>query len=138
MPLVIGHEFAGEIVELGRNVTDLRIGQRCFGRRSPHRPHIASVPRRQVPPRPRKSRGIGVNEQGAFADYLRLPAFNVVPLPETIPDEIGAILDPLGNAVHTCTVFRSRRRGRPHHRAPGRSASWPPLSRGMSVRAMSS
>jgi threonine 3-dehydrogenase len=46
-----------------------------------------------------------VNEPGAFAEYLRLPAFNVVPLPDTIDDEIGAILDPLGNAVHTALSF---------------------------------
>ena len=51
------------------------------------------------------TRGIGVNVQGAFAQYLRLPAFNVVPLPDDIPDEIGAILDPLGNAVHTALSF---------------------------------
>ena len=46
-----------------------------------------------------------MNEQGAFAEYLRLPAFNVVPLPDAIDDEIGAILDPLGNAVHTALSF---------------------------------
>jgi threonine 3-dehydrogenase len=46
-----------------------------------------------------------VNEPGAFAQYLRLPAFNVVPLPDAIDDEIGAILDPLGNAVHTALSF---------------------------------
>ena len=46
-----------------------------------------------------------MNEPGAFAQYLRLPAFNVVPLPDSIDDEIGAILDPLGNAVHTALSF---------------------------------
>jgi threonine 3-dehydrogenase len=46
-----------------------------------------------------------VNEQGAFAEYLALPAFNVVPLPDEIDDDIGAILDPLGNAVHTALSF---------------------------------
>ena len=46
-----------------------------------------------------------MNEQGAFAEYLCLPAFNVVPLPDEIDDEIGAILDPLGNAVHTALSF---------------------------------
>ena len=52
-----------------------------------------------------ETKGIGVNIPGAFAEYLRLPAFNVVPLPDTIDDEIGAILDPLGNAVHTALSF---------------------------------
>jgi len=46
-----------------------------------------------------------VNEQGAFAEYLRLPEFNVVLLPDEISDDIGAILDPLGNAVHTALSF---------------------------------
>lgn len=51
------------------------------------------------------TRRIDVNTRDAFAQYLRLPAFTVVPLPDDIPDEIGAILDPLGNAVHTALSF---------------------------------
>ena len=104
VPLITGHEFAGEIVALGRNVTDLAIGQRCSGEG-----HLIGKTSRQS--RAGKfhldpaTRGIGVNEAGAFAEYLRLPAFNVVPLPDAIDDEIGAILDPLGNAVHTALSF---------------------------------
>ena len=104
VPLITGHEFAGEIAELGRNVTDLAIGQRCSGEG-----HLIGKTSRQS--RAGKfhldpaTRGIGVNEQGAFAEFLRLPAFNVVPLPDAIDDEIGAILDPLGNAVHTALSF---------------------------------
>ena len=104
VPMITGHEFAGEIVELGRNVTGLEIGQRCSGEG-----HLVEMDSRQsragqfhLDP---GTRGIGVNEQGAFAEYLRLPAFNVVPLPADIPDEMGAILDPLGNAVHTALSF---------------------------------
>lgn len=104
VPLITGHEFAGEIVEVGRHVTDLQIGQRCSGEG-----HLIGKQSRQsragkfhLDP---ETRGIGVNEQGAFAQYLRLPAFNVVPLPDVIDDEIGAILDPLGNAVHTALSF---------------------------------
>lgn len=104
VPLVTGHEFAGEIVELGSDVTDLEIGQRCSGEG-----HLIGKHSRQsragkfhLDP---ETRGIGVNEQGAFAEYLALPAFNVVPLPDEIDDEIGAILDPLGNAVHTALSF---------------------------------
>ncbi len=102
--LVTGHEFAGEIVEIGKNVEGLTIGQRCSGEG-----HLIGKKSRQS--RAGKfhldpaTRGIGVNEQGAFAEYLRLPAFNVVPLPDEIDDEIGAILDPLGNAVHTALSF---------------------------------
>lgn len=104
VPMITGHEFAGEIVELGRNVEGLEIGQRCSGEG-----HLIGKNSRQS--RAGKfhldpaTRGIGVNEQGAFAQYLRLPAFNVVPLPDEISDDIGAILDPLGNAVHTALSF---------------------------------
>ena len=104
VPLITGHEFAGEIVELGRDVEGLELGQRCSGEG-----HLIGKTSRQS--RAGKfhldpaTRGIGVNEQGAFAEYLRLPAFNVVPLPDEISDEIGAILDPLGNAVHTALSF---------------------------------
>jgi threonine 3-dehydrogenase len=52
-----------------------------------------------------ETRGVGVNIPGAFADYVTIPAFNVVPLPDDVDDEIGAILDPLGNAVHTALAF---------------------------------
>jgi len=104
VPLITGHEFAGEIVEIGRNVTGLSVGQRCSGEG-----HVVGTDSRQsrsgrfhLDP---GTRGIGVNVQGAFAEYLCLPAFNVVPLPDDIPDEIGAILDPLGNAVHTALSF---------------------------------
>ena len=104
VPLITGHEFAGEIAEKGRNVDDLEIGQRCSGEG-----HLIGRHSRQsrsgrfhLDP---ETRGIGVNEPGAFAEYLRLPAFNVIPLPDAIPDEIGAILDPLGNAVHTALSF---------------------------------
>ena len=104
VPLVTGHEFAGEIVELGRNVTDLKIGQRCSGERHliGHQSRQSRSGKFHLDP---ETRGIGVNEPGAFAQYLRLPAFNVVPLPDEIDDEIGAILDPLGNAVHTALSF---------------------------------
>ena len=52
-----------------------------------------------------ETRGIGVNIPGAFAEFVRVPAFNIVPLPDDVDDEIGAILDPLGNAVHTALSF---------------------------------
>ena len=85
VPLITGHEFAGEIVEIGRNVEGLEIGQCCSGEG-----HLIGKKSRQS--RAGKfhldpaTRGIGVNEQGAFAQYLKLPAFNVVPLPDAIDD----------------------------------------------------
>ena len=104
VPLITGHEFAGEIVELGSAVKGLALGQRVSGEG-----HLVGKESRQS--RAGKfhldpdTRGIGVNEPGAFAQYLRLQAFNVVPLPDDISDDIGAILDPLGNAVHTALSF---------------------------------
>lgn len=104
VPLIVGHEFAGEIVELGAQVEGLHIGQRVSGEG-----HLIGKESRQsragkfhLDP---QTRGIGVNEPGAFAQYLCLNAFNVVPLPDDISDDIGAILDPLGNAVHTALSF---------------------------------
>jgi threonine 3-dehydrogenase len=123
-------------VEIGRNVEGLSLGQRCSGEG-----HLIGKTSRQsragkfhLDP---ETRGIGVNEQGAFAEYLRLPAFNVVPLPDSIDDEIGAILDPLGNAVHTALSFDlwARTCWSP---ARGPSASWPPPSPGTPARATSS
>ncbi len=104
VPLVVGHEFAGVVVEVGKNVTSVVKGQRVSGEG-----HLVGKTSRQsrsgkfhLDP---ETRGIGVNEPGAFAEYLALDAFNVVPLSDAIDDDIGAILDPLGNAVHTALSF---------------------------------
>ncbi len=101
VPMITGHEFAGEIVEIGARVTrPLTVGQRVSGEG-----HIidmdseaARMGRFHLDP---NTQGIGVNRPGAFAQYLALPAFNVVPLPERVSNELGAVLDPFGNAVHT-------------------------------------
>ena len=99
VPMITGHEYSGEIVELGSHVEGLHIGQRVSGEG-----HVvgmlsrnARAGRFHLAP---DTKGIGVNLPGAFAEYLSLPAFNVVPLPEAVSLEMGAILDPLGNAVH--------------------------------------
>ncbi|TKT82425.1 L-threonine 3-dehydrogenase [Aquamicrobium sp. LC103] len=104
VPMVVGHEYAGEIVETGSNVRWLHVGQRVSGEG-----HVIGMTSRaarggrfHLDP---ETKGIGINIPGAFAEYLRLPAFNVVPLPDDIDDELGAILDPLGNAVHTALSF---------------------------------
>ncbi|SDE26369.1 L-threonine 3-dehydrogenase [Kordiimonas lacus] len=100
----VGHEFAGEIVELGSEVKGLQIGQRvsaeghitcghCRNCRAGQR-HLC-----------RNTEGIGVNRPGAFAEYISVPAVNICPLPEGVSDELGAILDPLGNATHTALSF---------------------------------
>jgi len=104
VPMVVGHEYAGVIVELGAAVKHLSLGQRVSGEG-----HVVTQGSRasragrfHLDP---ATRGVGVNLPGAFAEYLVLPAFNVVPLPDSIDDELGAILDPLGNAVHAALAY---------------------------------
>jgi threonine 3-dehydrogenase len=103
-PMTIGHEYAGEIVELGANVRRLKLGQRVSG--EGHvigmRSRASRGGRYHLDP---ETRGIGVNIPGAFAEFVRVPAFNIVPLPDDVDDELGAILDPLGNAVHTALTY---------------------------------
>lgn len=104
VPMITGHEFAGEIVEVGPDVTNLKPGQRVSaeGHLVGNNSRAARAGKYHLDP---DTKGIGVNVPGAFAQFVRVPAFNVVPLPESIPDDIGAILDPLGNAVHTALAF---------------------------------
>ena len=104
VPMIVGHEFAGEIAEVGAEVTELRKGQRVSGEG-----HVVGMKSRasragkyHLDP---DTKGIGVNLPGAFAEYLKIPAFNIIALPDAVDDEIGAILDPLGNAVHTVLAF---------------------------------
>jgi threonine 3-dehydrogenase len=104
VPLTIGHEFVGTIVEVGSEVTGLRAGQRVSGEG-----HLTCglcrncrAGRRHLCPR---TVGLGVQRPGCFAEYVSLPAANVFLLPDSIPDEIAAFLDPLGNATHTALSF---------------------------------
>lgn len=105
VPMIFGHEYSGEIVELGSAVTrDLNVGQRVSGEG-----HVIDLNSQAA--RAGKFHldpgtiGVGVNRQGAFAEYLSIPSFNVIPLPDDVSDDIGAILDPFGNAVHTAQQF---------------------------------
>lgn len=104
VPMITGHEYAGEIVEVGSDVDNLKVGQRVTGEG-----HVVGMNSRasragkyHLDP---NTKGIGVNLPGTFAQYAKIPAFNIIPLPDEIDDEIGAILDPLGNAVHTALAF---------------------------------
>ena len=104
VPMVVGHEFGGVIEEVGADVTRVTPGLRVSGEG-----HVVGEKSRAV----RAGRfhldpdtkGVGVNMPGAFAEYLVIPAFNVVPLPDEVAMEQAAFLDPLGNAVHTATAF---------------------------------
>ena len=104
VPMVVGHEFVGEIVDCGPAATKYRIGQRVSGEG-----HIVCGACRNCRAGRghlcRNTKGVGVNRPGSFAEYLCIPEMNVVPIPEDIPDEIAAIFDPFGNAVHTALSF---------------------------------
>ena len=104
VPMVTGHEYSGVIEALGKDVVGLHVGQRVSGEG-----HIVGTTSRNsragrfhLDP---DTKGVGVNRPGAFAEFLVIPAFNVVPLPDHVSMEIGAILDPFGNAVHTALSF---------------------------------
>ena len=93
VPMVVGHEFCGQIVDCGPGAQKYKIGTRV----SAEGHVVCGVCR--------NTEGIGVNRPGSFAEYVCLPEHNVVPIPDDIPDEIAALFDPLGNAVHTALSF---------------------------------
>jgi len=104
VPMITGHEFAGEIIAVGDEVDTLKVGQRVSAEG-----HVIGMNSRasragkyHLDP---DTKGIGVNIPGTFAEFAAIPAFNIIPLPDSIDDDIGALLDPLGNAVHTALAF---------------------------------
>ncbi|MBC8269659.1 MAG: L-threonine 3-dehydrogenase [Rhodospirillaceae bacterium] len=104
VPMVVGHEFYGKIVDIGSAVKKYHVGQRVSGEG-----HIVcGVCRNCRAGRGQLCRntiGVGVNRPGAFGEFLSIPEHNVVVIPDDVPDEIAAILDPFGNAVHTALSF---------------------------------
>ncbi len=104
VPMVVGHEFVGRIVELGSNVHDFRLGDFVSGEG-----HVVCgrcrnclAGRRHLC---KDTKGVGVNRSGAFAEYLSLPMTNVWPHEGDITRDVQSIFDPLGNAVHTALQF---------------------------------
>ncbi|MEO0567041.1 MAG: L-threonine 3-dehydrogenase [Pseudomonadota bacterium] len=104
VPMVVGHEFVGHIVDTGPAARKYHIGQRVSGEG-----HIVCGTCRNCRAGRghlcRNTLGVGVQRPGSFAEYLAIPEDNVVPIPEDVPDEIAAIFDPFGNAVHTALSF---------------------------------
>lgn len=104
VPMVIGHEYMGVVEQVGSAIKTVAAGQRVAGEG-----HIMCGVCRNC----RAGRGhlckdtqaVGVNRPGAFADYVCIPAVNAYPIPDEITDDTAAILDPLGNAVHTALSF---------------------------------
>ena len=104
VPMHIGHEFVGEVAEVGSEVTGFKPGDRVSGEGHITCGHCRNcrAGKRHLC---RNTVGVGVNVPGAFAEYLVLPAINAFKLPESIPDEVAAFMDPLGNAAHTALSF---------------------------------
>ena len=104
VPMVIGHEFMGEIAKLGDEVTGFQVGDRVSGEGHITCGHCRNcrAGKRHLC---RNTVGLGVNRPGCFAEFVSLPAFNVFRVPKDIPDEIASFFDPLGNAVHTALSF---------------------------------
>lgn len=103
-PLVVGHEFMGEVVEVGSHVKNIKVGDRVSAEG-----HITCG----YCPNCMKGKkhlcmneiGVGVHRSGTFAEYVSLPEENIFKLPNFIADDIAAIFDPFGNAVHTALSF---------------------------------
>jgi len=104
VPLVIGHEFVGEVVRIGTEVQDLAVGDLVSGEG-----HLVCGRCRNCMAGRRvqcaRTKGVGVNHEGAFAEYIALPATNVWRQHSDIDLDVAAIFDPFGNAVHTALTF---------------------------------
>ena len=103
-PMTVGHEFMGEISEIGGDVEGLKLGDRVSAES-----HIVGNTSRNA--RAGKLHldpdtvNLGVDRDGAFAEFVAVPSKNIVKLPDSIENEIGAILDPFGNAIHAALSF---------------------------------
>lgn len=100
LPLIVGHEFVGEVVEIGPGVRSVEVGELVSGEGHVvcERCRHCRAGRRHLCAR---TEGIGVHRSGAFAEYLTVPAPNLWRHPGDIDLDVAAIFDPLGNAVHT-------------------------------------
>lgn len=104
VPMVVGHEYVGEVVEVGQEVRGFNVGDRVSGEGHITCGHCRNC-RAGRTHLCRNTIGVGVNREGAFAEYLVLPAFNAFKIPDGISDDLAAIFDPFGNAVHTALSF---------------------------------
>ncbi len=104
VPMVVGHEYVGEVVDMGQEVQGFNVGDRVSGEGHITCGHCRNcrAGRRHLC---RNTEGVGVNRAGAFAEYLVIPAFNAFKIPDNISDDLASIFDPFGNAVHTALSF---------------------------------
>lgn len=104
VPMVVGHEYVGEVVDMGQEVRGFSIGDRVSGEGHITCGHCRNCRAGRVH-LCRNTTGVGVNREGSFAEYLVIPAFNAFKMPDNISDELASIFDPFGNAVHTALSF---------------------------------
>ncbi|SFG89352.1 L-threonine 3-dehydrogenase [Neptunomonas qingdaonensis] len=104
VPMTVGHEYVGTVVEIGCEVEGFTVGDRVSGEGHITCGHCRNcrAGRRHLC---RNTQGVGVNRSGSFAEYLSLPAVNAFKIPDNISDDFAAIFDPFGNAVHTALSF---------------------------------
>jgi threonine 3-dehydrogenase len=104
VPMIVGHEYVGEVVGMGQEVRGFDVGDRVSGEGHITCGHCRNcrAGRRHLC---RNTVGVGVDRQGAFAEFLVIPAFNAFKIPDNISDDLAAIFDPFGNAVHTALSF---------------------------------
>ncbi len=104
VPMVVGHEYVGEVVDMGSEVAGFKKGDRVSGEGHITCGHCRNcrAGRRHLC---RNTYGVGVDRTGSFAEYLVIPAFNAFKIPDNISDDLAAIFDPFGNAVHTALSF---------------------------------
>lgn len=104
VPMIVGHEYVGEVVAMGSEVKGFKKGDRVSGEGHITCGHCRNCRAGRIH-LCRNTTGVGVNRQGAFAEYLVIPAFNAFKIPNNISDDMAAIFDPFGNAVHTALSF---------------------------------
>ena len=102
--MVVGHEYVGEVVDMGQEVRGFKVGDRVSAEGHITCGHCRNCRAGRVH-LCRNTTGVGVNREGAFAEYLVIPAFNAFKIPDNISDELASIFDPFGNAVHTALSF---------------------------------
>jgi len=103
-PMVIGHEYVGEIAKLGAGVSGLQVGQRVSGEGHITCGHCRNCRTGNIQ-WCKDTQGVGVDRNGAFAEYLCIPAGNVVLVDETLPEDVVAFFDAFGNATHTALMW---------------------------------
>lgn len=103
-PMTIGHEYVGYVAKVGDEVTEFKEGDRVTGEGHIACGHCRNC-RRGRQHVCEKTVGIGVNIDGAFAEYVKVPVSNVMKVHDSISDEVASIMDPFGNATHTALSF---------------------------------